>query len=113
MVRVSGTSMIDAAIAPGDLAVIRQQPEAHNGEIVAAQLPGHTTTDATIKQFKRDEAGRCWLIPRSAQCTRRGLRAGGAPCDQHLVSAFGADGPHEAFRISVHREESGARSAAR
>lgn len=65
MVRVSGTSMIDAAIAPGDLAVIRQQSEAQNGEIVAAQLPGHSTTDATIKQFKRDEAGRCWLIPRN------------------------------------------------
>ena len=63
MVRVFGTSMIDAAIAPGDLAVIRTQQEAGNGDIVAARLPGHAATDATIKEFKRDEAGRAWLIP--------------------------------------------------
>jgi repressor LexA len=63
MVRVFGMSMIDAAIAPGDLAVIRMQQEAENGDIVAAQLPGHAATDATIKEFKRDEAGRAWLIP--------------------------------------------------
>jgi repressor LexA len=65
MVEVFGTSMIDAAIAPGDLAVIRRQPAAENGEIVAARLPGHTETDATIKQFKRDQTGRAWLIPRN------------------------------------------------
>ena len=65
MVRVVGTSMIDAAIAPGDLAVVRQQPEAENGEIVAARLPGHAGTDATIKEFKRDQAGRGWLMPRN------------------------------------------------
>jgi repressor LexA len=65
MVRVVGTSMIDAAIAPGDLAIVRQQPEAENGEIVAARLPGHADTDATIKEFKRDQAGRGWLIPRN------------------------------------------------
>jgi repressor LexA len=65
MVRVFGTSMIDAAIAPGDLAVIRKQQDAENGEIVAARLPGHTAMDATIKEFKRDQADRPWLIPRS------------------------------------------------
>jgi repressor LexA len=65
MVRVVGMSMIDAAIAPGDLAIVRQQPEAENGEIVAARLPGHVDMDATIKEFKRDEAGRGWLIPRN------------------------------------------------
>ena len=63
MVRVVGTSMIDAAIAPGDLAIVRQQAEAQNGEIVAARLPGHADMDATIKEFKRDQAGRSWLIP--------------------------------------------------
>jgi repressor LexA len=65
MVRVVGTSMIDAAIAPGDLAIVRQQPEAENGEIVAARLAGHADMDATIKEFKRDQAGRGWLIPRN------------------------------------------------
>jgi repressor LexA len=65
MVRVVGTSMIDAGILPGDLAVVRQQPAAENGEIVAARLPGHAGTDATIKEFKRDQAGRGWLIPRN------------------------------------------------
>ncbi len=64
MVRVFGTSMIDSAIAPGDLAVIRKQQEAENGEIIAARLPGHVGMDATIKEFKRDETGRAWLIPR-------------------------------------------------
>lgn len=65
MVRVFGTSMIDAAIAPGDLAVIRKQPAAENGEIVAARLPGHAEAEATIKEFKRDQTGRAWLIPRN------------------------------------------------
>jgi repressor LexA len=63
MVRVFGTSMINAAIAPGDLAIIRKQPQAENGEIIAAQLPGYAATDATIKEFRRDETGRSWLIP--------------------------------------------------
>jgi repressor LexA len=63
MVRVFGTSMIDAAIAPGDLAVIRKQQDAETGEIVAARLPGHAAMDATIKEFKRDATGRPWLIP--------------------------------------------------
>lgn len=65
MVRVFGTSMTDAAIAPGDLAVIRQQKQAENGEIVAARLPGHAAEEATIKEFKRDETGHAWLIPRN------------------------------------------------
>lgn len=63
MVRVFGTSMIDAAIAPGDLAVIRVQQAADSGDIVAARLPGQTGTDATIKEYKRDQAGNAWLIP--------------------------------------------------
>ncbi len=78
MVRVVGTSMIDAAIAPGDLAVVRLQPEAENGEIVAARLPGQADTDATIKEFKRDEAGRGWLIPRN-------------PADQQPIPADDAE----------------------
>lgn len=78
MVQVFGTSMIDAAIAPGDLAVIRQQSQAENGEIVAARLPGHAAADATIKQFKRDETGHAWLIPRN-------------PADQQPIPADDAE----------------------
>jgi repressor LexA len=78
MVEVFGTSMIDAAIAPGDLAVIRRQREAENGEIVAARLPGYAAMDATIKEFKRDETGRAWLIPRN-------------PADQQPIPADDAE----------------------
>jgi repressor LexA len=78
MVRVVGTSMIDAAIAPGDLAVIRKQQDAENGEIVAARLAGHGAMDATIKEFKRDKTGRAWLIPRN-------------PADQQPVPADDAE----------------------
>jgi repressor LexA len=78
MVRVFGTSMIDAAIAPGDLAVIRKQQEAANGEIVAARLPGHAAMDATIKEFKRDTTGHAWLIPRN-------------PADQQPIPADDAE----------------------
>jgi hypothetical protein len=38
MLRVKGDSMTGAAIADGDLVVVRQQKTAENGEIVAAQL---------------------------------------------------------------------------
>jgi repressor LexA len=78
MIRVVGTSMIDAAIAPGDLAVIRKQQDAENGEIVAARLPGHGAMDATIKEFKRDKTGRAWLIPRN-------------PADQQPIPADDAE----------------------
>jgi len=55
---VSGDSMIDAAICDGDWVVVRQQPEASNGEIVAALLDG----EATVKTFKRTN-GKTWLLP--------------------------------------------------
>lgn len=51
MLRVQGDSMIDAGIFDGDLVVIRRQPEALNGEIVAALIDGE---EATVKRFKRD-----------------------------------------------------------
>ena len=58
MLEVRGDSMIDAAICNGDYVVIRQQPSAENGEIVAALLDG----EATVKTFQRKE-GRVWLLP--------------------------------------------------
>ena len=58
LLEVSGESMIDAAICNGDYVVIRQQPTAENGEIVAAMIDG----EATVKTFQRKD-GRVWLLP--------------------------------------------------
>lgn len=55
---VVGDSMVDAAICDGDLVVIRAQPTAENGEIVAALLDG----EATVKTYKRRD-GHVWLMP--------------------------------------------------
>jgi len=58
LLEVDGDSMIDAAICSGDYVVIRQQPTAENGEIVAAMIDG----EATVKTFQRKD-GRVWLLP--------------------------------------------------
>jgi repressor LexA len=62
MLKVTGDSMIGAAIADGDLVVIRQQPAAENGEIVAAQLGGTASAEATVKTLQRLD-GHAWLMP--------------------------------------------------
>jgi repressor LexA len=58
LLRVAGDSMVDAAITDGDWVVVRQQPTADNGEIVAAMNEG----EATVKTFKRKD-GHVWLMP--------------------------------------------------
>jgi repressor LexA len=58
LLQVKGDSMIDAAIADGDWVVVRQQPTADNGDIVAAMLDG----EATVKTFQR-RSGHVWLLP--------------------------------------------------
>jgi repressor LexA len=58
ILRVSGDSMIDAAILDGDLIVVRPNLDAKNGEIVVAMVEG----EATVKRFYR-EAGRIRLQP--------------------------------------------------
>jgi len=58
LLKVAGDSMIEAAIADGDWVVVRQQPVADNGDIVAAMIDG----EATVKTFKRKD-GRVWLMP--------------------------------------------------
>jgi repressor LexA len=58
LLEVAGDSMIDAAICNGDYVVVRQQPTAENGEIVAAMLDG----EATVKTFQRKD-GKVWLLP--------------------------------------------------
>ncbi|WP_395695870.1 transcriptional repressor LexA [Nocardioides sp.] len=61
LLEVRGDSMVDAAICDGDYVVIRQQPTAENGEIVAAMIDG----EATVKTFQR-KAGNVWLLPHNA-----------------------------------------------
>jgi repressor LexA len=51
LLRVHGDSMINAAIADGDWVVVRQQPVADNGEIVAAMIDG----EAAVTIFRRSE----------------------------------------------------------
>ena len=58
MLRVSGESMIDAAICDGDWVVVRRQASAENGEIVAALLDD----EATVKTLQRRD-GHLWLMP--------------------------------------------------
>ena len=58
MLRVSGDSMIDAAILDGDLVLVRPQKTASNGEIVVAMVDG----EATVKRFYK-ESDRVRLQP--------------------------------------------------
>jgi repressor LexA len=58
--RVRGDSMIDAAICDGDIVVVKQQPEAHSGQIVAAMIDG----EATVKVYRRRN-GHVYLEPRN------------------------------------------------
>lgn len=57
---VKGDSMIEAAICDGDFVVVRQQPTAENGDIVAAMIDG----EATVKVY-RVRNGHVQLVPRN------------------------------------------------
>jgi repressor LexA len=61
LLSVSGDSMVDVAICDGDFVVVRQQPTAENGEIVAALIDG----EATVKTLSRKD-GKVWLLPQNA-----------------------------------------------
>jgi repressor LexA len=61
---VVGDSMIEAGIMDGDTVVVRQQPSAESGQIVAAMIEG----EATVKQLKihhEDDRHEVWLMPRN------------------------------------------------
>jgi repressor LexA len=62
MLRVRGDSMIEAGILDGDYVVVRQQPEADNGDVVVA---GIGDGEATVKTFSR-KSGRVVLTPANA-----------------------------------------------
>lgn len=53
--RVQGRSMQDVGILDGDLVGVRAQPEAENGQIVVARLPGRKTgeDELTLKRWFR------------------------------------------------------------
>ncbi len=50
MLNVKGDSMIEAGILDGDYVVVRQQPTADNGDIVAALVDGD---EATVKRLEK------------------------------------------------------------
>lgn len=58
--KVQGESMIDAGILDGDVAVIKQQNNAHNGDIVVALIDNE---EATLKSFQRMDQHHIKLIP--------------------------------------------------
>ncbi len=58
LLQVVGDSMVDLAITDGDWVAVRQQPDAENGDVVAAMIDG----EATVKTFKRTD-DHVWLIP--------------------------------------------------
>jgi repressor LexA len=60
MLQVKGDSMLDAAICDGDWVVVRQQPTANAGDIVAAMIEG----EATVKTYRRRD-GHVWLMPQN------------------------------------------------
>lgn len=52
MLSVMGESMIDAGIRDGDYVIVRQQANAHNGEIVVAMTE---EDEATVKRFYKEK----------------------------------------------------------
>jgi repressor LexA len=58
LLKVVGDSMVDLAITDGDWVTVRQQPDAENGDVVAAMIDG----EATVKTFKRTDE-HVWLMP--------------------------------------------------
>jgi repressor LexA len=64
LLKVVGDSMVNAGIVDGDWVVIRQQPVAENGDIIAAMIDG----EATVKTFKRS-GQHVWLMPHNPAYT--------------------------------------------
>ncbi len=54
MLVVKGESMIEAGIMDGDYILVRQQDDAHNGDMVVAMIDGFES-EATVKTFYREE----------------------------------------------------------
>ncbi len=59
MLRIRGDSMIGAGILDGDFVVVRQQPDAEQGDVIVAGIPNG---EATVKTFAR-RRGKVVLTP--------------------------------------------------
>ena len=59
---VEGDSMINAGILDGDILIVRQQSDAHPGQIVVAMIDD----EATVKRFVRKD-GKVWLMPENPE----------------------------------------------
>ena len=70
MLRVRGDSMIEAGIFDGDFVVVRQQPDAENGDVVVAGIPDG---EATVKTFSR-RRGKVVLTPGQRRPGADGVR---------------------------------------
>lgn len=62
--RVKGNSMIEDSIRDGDLVLVENRKQAHNGEIVVAVLP---EGEATLKRFYREKDGSFRLQPANSE----------------------------------------------
>ena len=58
MLRVSGESMIEAGIQPGDMVIVERRTDAKDGDIVVAFIDGGYTV-----KFLRKRNGKLWLEP--------------------------------------------------
>lgn len=56
MLRVSGESMLDAGIQPGDMLIVERRSDAEDGNIIVAFIDGGYTV-----KFLRKRNGRVWL----------------------------------------------------
>lgn len=55
ILRIQGTSMINAGILDGDYVIVRHQSTADNGDIIVAMV--HDFEEATVKTFYREKDG--------------------------------------------------------
>jgi repressor LexA len=66
LLRTTGDSMNEKGIQSGNFVLVRQQPDAENGQVVVALIDG----EATIKELHKSE-GAIVLIPRSSNPKHR------------------------------------------
>lgn len=62
LLRVQGTSMLEAGILPGDLLAVHARSTAENGQIVVARLDD----EVTVKRFRR-QGHQVWLLPENPE----------------------------------------------
>jgi repressor LexA len=84
MLRVRGDSMVDAGILDGDFVVVRSQPEARDGEVVVAGIPGE---EATVKTFRR-RGRKVVLEPANARLSPMEFPAGDVQVFGRVVSVM-------------------------